>query len=466
MKRRPKNSNYWLALTVLSVSGCAISPERGTLPELAHPDEWTAASGAQTGAPEAWLSDFNSPELEALVDEALRYNPNLQITAARFQQALAEAAITRADQLPVVGLNLDGNRQQISTFGPTTSDGTIFENYNLGFDINWEIDLWGRLSDQTDASLAELEATEAELRGARLSLTAQVTKAWFNYLTATELVKLAEKTVQTYENNTKTMEARFKRGLSDGLNLRRIRSQASSALADLTIRERELDQASRILEQVLGRYPSAELTTQTPLPEPPAMIPPGLPSELLTRRPDLVAAERRLFAAELELSASQKLRLPQLSLTASGGTSSQEFNNLLDDNFSVWLLGANLTQPIYQGGRIQAGIKRSEALLAQAEASYREAAIQAFYEVESALSAEGFLRAEEAALKLASAEADRSEALAWGRFRNGTTEFIDALDTERTAAAARVQHISTRNQLLQNRIDLYLALGGPFDQES
>jgi outer membrane protein TolC len=202
----------------------------------------------------------------------------------------------------------------------------------------------------------------------------------------------------------------------------------------------------------------------TSLPELPESIPAGLPAELLQRRPDLVAAERQLAAADRERRAAQKDLLPQISLTASGGSSSQAFENLLDGDFSVWSLAGNLTQPIFQGGRILANIDRSLALSDQAAANYRDTALRAFLEVETTLAAEQFLRREQTTHTLAADEATKTEDLAWERYSKGTGDFLSALDAQRTADAARSRLLGVANLLLQNRIDLYLALGGAFTE--
>ncbi|WPJ95422.1 TolC family protein [Coraliomargarita algicola] len=452
-------------LPCLLLAACASSPERSRAPEITLPDTWGRKVSDTT--PTAWLKDFNSPQLEALVTEAMRHNPGLEATAARFAQSIAEARIAGADRMPQAGLGLNGTRQQISTFGPSSTGGVIFENYELALNLSWELDLWGRLRDRSSAARARAESSQAELHAARLSLAAQTTKAWLNVIEAQQQLALAQRTAQAYRNNQEALESRFKRGLTEGFDLRRIRTQAASAEADSATRQRALDQATRNLEVVLGRYPSGQFETLPNFPALPASVPAGLPAELLQRRPDLIAAERQLAAAEREQRAAQKERLPQISLTASGGSSSQEFENLLDGDFSVWSLAGNLTQPLFQGGRILANIDRTASLREQAAANYRDSALRAFFEVESTLAAEQYLRREQSKLALAAEEAAATETLAWERYRNGTGDFLSALDAQRTADSARSRQLGVSNLLLQNRIDLYLALGGEFaDQPS
>lgn len=449
------------SLLILILAGCATAPDRSDAPAINLPDSWSAT--ATTGElAQGWLNDLQAPELDGLIREAMAHNAELQRVAAVLGQSTAEARIAGAELMPAANLGLDGARQQISTFGPSSTGGVIFETYNLGPSLSWEIDLWGRLRDLSSAALARVEVSQAELQAARLSLAARVAKAWFNLIEARQQVAEADRTAAAYRQNLQTLESRFQRGLSQGLDLRQTRTLAATAEADLATRQRSLDAAKRNLETLLGRYPAAAVRPGTQLPELPQPIPVGLPAGLIQRRPDLIAAERRLAAASQELRARKKDLLPQISLTASGGTSSQQFDNLLDGDFSVWSLAGNLSQPLFQGGRIRANIDRSASLKDQARAAYRNTALQALLEVETTLAAEAYLKREYAHLAAATAEANAAEAQAWDRYRQGTLDFLNVLDSQRTAAAARSRLIRAKNVLLQNRIDLYLALGGEF----
>lgn len=460
-----RNKTIPLVGLVTFLAGCTTTPEQSPVPEIELPDEWTATQ-TESRAPHAWLADFKSPALHAFISEAMEANANLERISAVLTQSMAEARISGADRLPSASAGLSGARQSINSFGPSATGGVIFEDFDLSLNLSWELDLWGRLHDLSSASTARIEANSADLQAARLSLAAQVTKVWFNIIEAKAQLTEAAHTAATYEKNQRTLENRFERGLASGLELRQTRSLAASAQADVARRGRALDAARRNLEVLLGRYPSSELMTDSEtLPELPSAIPAGLPADLLQRRPDLIAAERRLAAADKDVEAKRKDLLPRISLTASTGTSSSEFEDLLDGDFSVWSLAANLTQPILQGGRIKGNIERSEAIRHQARAQYRDTALRAFLEVEQALAAEAYLQGEYASLKSATDESNAAESLAWSQYRDGTVDFLNVLDTQRSAANSRARLIASHNALLQNRIDLYLALGGPFEIE-
>ncbi len=462
---QPKRIPIAAAALAMALAGCATSPPLQPSPDVELPDVWSSPA-PETSPSTPWLADFNDPALNQLVTEALDNNANLQAAAARFAQVLAETGITRAGQRPAANLGLDAIRQKINSIGPQSIDSIHFNNYQLGLSISWEIDLWGKLRDRGSAALALSEAGAAELLQVRQSLAAQIAKVWFDFTAAKAQCRLAGETANTYRQNQQAMETRYQRGLSNGLDLHRIRTQSALSHAEIETTQRTMDALARSLETLLGRYPSASIAPADTLSELPAAIPAGLPSGLLQRRPDLLAAERSLAAAEKNHSASRKDRLPSISLTGSAGTRSDEFNELLDNDFSIWSLAGNLAQPVFQGGRIRSNIDRSAALRDQALAQYRETALRAFREVETALAAESYLQRAYKQQSLAAEQADAAEKLAWKRYQEGTVPFSDALESQRTANNVQAALINLRNQLLQNRIDLYLALGGPFQDPS
>ena len=453
------------AFTLLLCSGCATVPERTQPPAIDLPAKWTGTAGKNNQPVGAWLIDFTDPQLERVIQEALANNPNLRASAARIDQAIAEARITGAQLSPQSALGLGGSRQRISTFGPQSTGGIYFENFNLDLNLSWELDLWGRLRNQHKSALAQTDASEADYQAARLSLAAQTAKAWFNFTEASAQVELARKNAKAYQETLKALESRYQRGLSNGLELRQIRTEVANARAAVATRQRAQDLAARSVEILLGRYPSASIEASSQWPQLPKAIPAGIPSELLLRRPDLIAAERRLAASEKQLSAARKEWLPRLSLTTAGGTASSQFKDLLNSDFRVGSLAGNLTQPIFQGGRIRASIDRSHSLREQAAANYHNVTLQAFLEVETTLAADALLRRESKQLQRAAAEAEQAETLAWKRYSNGTLDFLNVLSSQRAAASARSAYLTIRNRLVQNRIDLHLALGGPLHRE-
>jgi outer membrane protein TolC len=236
---------------------------------------------------------------------------------------------------------------------------------------------------------------------------------------------------------------------------------------DLVTAEAQLQEArnrvqslARRLEILLGRYPSGQDLAADALPPLPVAVPAGLPAELLERRPDLIAAFSRLQAADLRTVSVQKLRLPRITLTAAGGSRSVDLTELVDPRAAAWNVFAGLMQPLFTGWRIEGEIHRNQARAEEAMNHYKNTALNAFREVEQALAAEEWLRQQEAALKKAVEHTESSQKLAVHSYRNGNIEILTLLDSYRSTLNAQTAYLSVTRQLLSNRINLYLALGG------
>lgn len=465
---------YGPLITAVLLAGCASAPESkvGDLP-VALPSGWTADAVAhetlQGITPEeyggGWLADFDDPVLPELVYRAQAQNFNLQAAAARLGVVEAEAAITGAELYPQIGAGFDGARQKINFaaqgFG-NTNQSTTFNNYNLNANVSWELDVWGRVRDGQSAAIGDAQAAAADLRGARQSIAANTATLWFELIEARQQAELAESTHASFQKATDSIQRRFESGVSPALDLRLSKAQTASALAAMEARKADLDFAKRNLEVLLGTYPSAAIAASPQLPDITRPVPVGLPSELLERRPDLVAAERRLAAQDKRISEARKAFLPAISLTGAYGTTSTQLENILDNSFSVWSFAGNLLQPIFQGGRLTGQLRRAKAAAQEALANYGQASLEAFNEVEQALAAEKFLNARVAALRVASEENAAAETNAMQQYERGLTDIITVLESQRRAFDSRSAYINTRTLRLVNRVNLYLSLGGDF----
>ena len=462
-----------LALTLtaaLLAAGCAVAPPPAPDPPAA-PQRWTAAPEAAAGPPTGdWWLGFEDPTLGRLIDAALAANNDLEAAAARVEAAAAEARIAGAALAPQVAAALDGARSKRNFIGfPIPSpDGSVptstTTTWSGGLNVSWEADLWGRLRAGRAAATAGLEAAAAELAAARLSLAGQTAKAWFGLLEASLQTRLARDTAASRRLTREQIARRYAAGLRGALDLRLARAAEGAAEALLAQRLRQRDAAARRLDLLLSRYPDGRSqTTDAALPAPPPPAPAGLPSELVRRRPDLVAVERRLAAAGLRVSQARAALYPSLRLTGSGGRSSDELDDLLDSDFSVWSLAGGLLQPIFQGGRLRAGVELSEARHREASSLYAQSVLRAFAEVESALTAEGLLRRQATALDVAAREAAAAERLAQDRYRNGLGDYLAVLAAQVQALESASQGLAASRALLDARVDLHLALGGGFD---
>ena len=460
-----KISLIFLGLMVL-LTGCNTPPKdhAGEL-DIKTPVNWTAL-GDESLPPfsSGWLKDIEDPLLPDLIAQALAHNHNLQSVAARLEISRADTVIFGADRYPQIFAGVSGARRQRTGTSGFALTSNRSDTFGISFDVNWEVDLWGRLRDRARASVADFQASESEYRSARLSLAGRTSKSWFDTVEAELQVKLAEDTLESFEDNLEVVEERFRRGISRALDVRLTRTNVAAARSNLHSRMRLRDLEVRTLEVIMGRYPAYKLALASDLPVITQPVPAGLPAELLERRPDIRAAERRLAAADSRLKVSKKNRLPAIRLTASGGTSTDDLSEILNTDFKVWSLVGNLAQPLFQGGRLAAEVDRSQAGREQALAEYGQTALQAFREVESALAAEVYLRKQESALRTGAKEALEAEELAWEQYQKGITDIVTVLESQRRAFDSKRQLLQISNQRLQNRIDLYLALGGDFGQ--
>ena len=459
-----------ITLPLAFAVGCATSPDPSERkPQVEAPDNWSAEvateSAATDPAPDApgWLHQFNDPGLNAVVEDALERNLDLQAAIARLDAARANAKISGSDQYPQFGAGLAGGRQEFilseSTNPPTsiTSD-----SYGFSLDMSWEIDVWGRLRDSASASIADYEAAAADLAGARLSLAGNTAKFWFRATTARQQLALANETVSSFESTVDLVRSRFESGISSSLELRLALANAAAARALKQQRAQELEQSVRALEVVVGTYPGNTLGTVDELPELNQSVPAGLPSELLNRRPDIAAAERRLAGADKRVASAKKSLLPSLRLTGSAGTASEDLSNIIDADYSVWSLVGGLTQPIFQGGRLRANVERSKADAERIYLDYSKTILTAFQEVENTLAGEKYLSIREKELYEAAVQSDGAQRLAEDEYAAGLTEIITVLESQRRALNAKEAYLSVRELRLRNRVDLHLALGGDF----
>lgn len=458
-----------LLLPALILSACASAPKQQTARlAIAVPGQWSSAAATDPVA-DLWWQSLADTLGTALVAEALAHNHTLQIAAKNVEAAQAQAKIAGASQWPQIAAGAGATRSRRNFIGfPIPGQAgqvqsTTSTTYSADLNISWELDLWGRLRAGQAAALADLGAARADLRGARLSLAARTLKAYFGVVEARRQVELAQASLASYRTSSQQVQSRYERGLRPSLDLLLSMTSTSTAEANLHARRRQYDAARRQLEILLGRYPAGRLQTATDLPGVAAAVPAGLPADLIARRPDLATAERRLAASDARLKEAKAALYPRLSLTASGGRSSGDLDDLLDGDFSVWNLIGNLTQPLFQGGRLRAGVDLARSNSDRALLTYANSALVAYAEVETALAAEGFLADQEAALADAARQATAARRLAEERYAKGLTDLLTMLTSQRNAFDAESRLLGVKRQRLETRIDLHLALGGGFE---
>ncbi len=462
-----------LILPLLVLTSCGLMPPLGSkrlkkdaanLHGIA-PEKWAALPDVAPSAATGWLGDYDCEALRVLVDRAIAANPNLKAAAARVTQAQAQTVQAGAAMMPSINGSFSASRSQTPSDQRFSGQNFINNRFRLPLNVSWEIDFWGRVADERGAAKARRFAVEEDFHAARLSLAATTVRTAITLAEVQSLIALAEQNVQARRVQLGIMEKQMERGLDpDRAALDVSLSRADLARAESTIQQRRAtaDQTRRALEVLLGGYPAGVERGLSSLPKLSRSIPAGLPSELMLRRPDLRAAERRLEAALRSESAAKKAFLPSIRLTGESGRTSQSTDKLLVPEAAIWTIASNVTQSLFQGGRILATAKETRAKYEEQLQTYTNSALTAFREVETALAGDGFLRDQAAALASAATEAERAEKLAQGQYEKGLSEVLTLLDARQRAFDARSSLISVQAQRLRNRADLHLALGGEF----
>ncbi|MFQ5524861.1 MAG: efflux transporter outer membrane subunit [Thermoanaerobaculia bacterium] len=462
---------------LVSCAGAQAPETAGTTAALA-PEQWQAATGADTADPAGagvdamWWQGFEDPRLDRLIEIALESNRDLRSAAARLDAAFAQARIAGAQLKPQAGLSVNGNRSRQNFIGLPIpgAEGGVLSNTSTSIgavlNVSWEVDLWGRVRAGRDAAESRAEAALFDLAGAGLSVSGQVAKAWFAFLESASQVDLAAETLDNRRRVRERIERRYRSGLRTALELRLAISNEENSAAVLAGRERLHDLTRRQLEALLAREPSALAlldevesgTAELPdLPRPPM---PDLPIDALRRRPDLRASESRLAAAGLDVAAARRMLYPQLTLTGSTGRSSNQLEDLVESDFSIWSVAAGILQPLFQGGRLRAGVDLAKAGRRDLLARHEGAVIRAITDVEGQLAADGLLASQYAATKAATEAATAARDLAENRYFAGLSDYLAVLAAEASATTAASQLLDIERQRLGQRVDLYLALGG------
>ncbi len=403
----------------------------------------------------SWIADFNDSMLSALVQEAMNANTDVRGAAARLAAAEANAKSSRSALYPSVGLSGNATRNEsISGRIPGSS------SFSLGSNVSWEVDMWGRLRNQADAGDIDAQASSADYAGTRLAIAGATTQTWFNLIEARLQTDLAIRNVATQERALRLTKRRFDGGISGSSDYRLARSALANANANLAARKQIQNSTTRRLEVLLRRYPEDALVTRETLPALPPLSGAGAPADIFLRRPDLLAAERRMKAAGVRVDISKKNLLPRLTLTGNAGSNGGSLTRLFSLNALAASLTSGLTAPVFQGGALKADVARNEAILQQQIESYAGIALTAYSEVEDALDSEGLLAEREAALAISLDEAQKAEERLEQRFSEGLASILQLLDAQSRRINTEGQLISARKERLANRVRLHLALGG------
>lgn len=451
-------------LAAAVASGCALkAPPQAdeirpqALPNLTVPAQWAEKGGAAGAVVNGWIAAFDDPKLDALVREAIAYNPDLWVAAARIEQAAAYVKLAGATLYPQVNVLARGG-------GAMSGDSSGLEG--VGLFASWELDFWGRVRAGREAAQLQYLSAELDARYAVQSIAALVAKSWFLATEARLQKGAAEEMVRSAERLASLARDRLRVGRGDEYDV----AQAQASVQTYRDAVQQLDfsyrQSLRALEALLGRYPAAAVEVAPRLAAKPGPVPVGMPSELLERRPDVVAAERRIALAFFRTEEARAARLPRISLTGAVTSISSELFVLKDRDNPIWSAGASLLAPLYLGGALQSQVEIRTAEQKQAVAEYGRVGARAFGEVENALSS-GFTLDERATiLAQAVAQNERALELANVRYRVGSGDLRAVQQQQIALYGARTSFIRVQSEQLVQRVNLYLALGGGWVDEA
>jgi multidrug efflux system outer membrane protein len=455
-----------LALTGTLSCGCMVGPNYrrpavqtpSAFRDLSDNQQAQAQSQAASYADLPWWQVFQDPQLQELIRTALKQNYDLQIATERINEARAQVAITRSSLFPQVSGNANFTGGQEGTFQ------TKSNFLQLTADAAFQLDFFGKLRRATEASRAELLATEDARQTVILTLVSDVASDYFSLLELDLQLQITHDTVRTQQDSVKLTNLRMDHGVATKLDVLQAQQTLDTANAQIPDLERQIAQEENAISILLGNYPQS-VPRGRPLVEQslPPDVPGGLPSALLERRPDIREAEQLLVAANAQIGVAKAQFFPQISLTGSGGGSfgrSSAFSGLMSSQLGIWSYGANVSQPIFTGGALRGNLKAAQSQHAQALIAYRQAIQQAFGDVSDALI--GYQKLHEVRVRQEDTVADLQESVRLSnmRYTGGTTTFLEVLDGQRALFAAELTLAQARGNEYQSLVQLYRSLGG------
>lgn len=459
-----------LALLICAtVAACVAPPPQPeqtgrALPEQFPTHDRTAPEDASLAisADQSWADVFTDPDLKTLIQNALEHNSDLKAASARVAEARAIYGIQASERVPTLGIGAEGARARIPADLSITQQAETAGEYQVGLGVTaYELDFWGRVRNLSDAALAQYLATEEAREAFRISLIALVADTYLQALEINERIALANKTLATREESFRIMQRRVDVGSSSELDLRSVQSLLVSARAELATLERSREQNDALIQQLTGHseltVPAQARLDQQGLDRD---VPPGLPSELLVRRPDIRAAEQQLIAARASVDAARAAFLPRITLTGFAGTASDSLNGLFRGSSGAWSFLPSISTPLFDGGLTQSNLALAEARKHLAVANYETTIRTAFREVAEALAAHHWLAVQEGAQReLVQAETERVR-LSTIRYDQGSATYLDVLDSQRSQFAAEQMLVQVRRARMASTVALYKALGG------
>jgi outer membrane protein, multidrug efflux system len=435
-------------------------------PSFKEAAPWRSATPQDEAIKGNWWEIFRDPVLDDLQGRARAGSPRLLAAMARVEQARAIAGGTQANALPAVELAPDAARYRVSGNRPDQpskvpgNEDFVTNRFRLPLYASYEVDLWGRLRRARESADARVAASQAAYANVLLGLEGEVAQTYFLLRTAEEEGRILADNLELRRRARDLVAAKVRNGLSVPLDLARVETEVLFTEADMQAVGRRRAELEHALAVLIGEAPERFALAQGSLMRAPPAVPPGLPADLLERRPDVAEAERLLAARNAEIGIAQAAFFPAIRLTGAIGYESAELSDLLDGDSLIWSMAAGLVQPLFDGGRLRANRERAEAAFRENLALYRERLLVAFREVEDALAGLRYLNDQHALIDQAVSSAQRTEQLAEARYRAGLVTVLEVVDAQRTRLQAERQRAGVLNQQLLASIALVKALGG------
>jgi NodT family efflux transporter outer membrane factor (OMF) lipoprotein len=463
-----------IPLLALLAAGCSVGPKyqrpdiqapaayKETPPEAYK--EWKAANPSDATLRGDWWTLFGDPDLNALEEKIDLSNQNLKAADARFAQARALIKVSQSQRYPTIsaGASVTGNRDSSTYALATPKTSSAFANYQLPGDVSYEVDAWGRVRHTIEAARAEAQASAADLETLRLSFHAELAFDYFELRSSDAEQKLLDDTVVTYQKALDLTENRFEGGVAAGAEVAQAKTQLESTKTqdtDLAVRRAQFEHAIAVL---IGKSPAEFTLEPKSIVDPPA-IPVGLPSQLLERRPDIAANERRVAEANAQVGIAHAAFFPQILLSAVLGLQGQSITDWLNWPSRFWAVGPSVAQTIFDGGRRRATQQAAQFDYDATVATYRESALDAFQQVEDNLAALRVLEKETGTQRAAVTAAERSLQLSTNRYTGGLVTYLEVVTAQGTALTNERVSVDILRRRMDASVLLIKALGGGWD---
>jgi len=445
-----------LSFTASLLLACSSTSELDkNIRDIDLPATWQE-SEQQLSVEDNWIQQLENSQVQQLVNSALASNHQLKIQAYNVEIQKQQLIVSGSTLWPSLDLSLRSGRSKNNTLNSYGNSSSI------DLDLKYELDIWGKLSAAEQQANLTFMAEKANFDQRKQQLVVDVVTTWFSVVEAEKLLSLYESRVKNSKQNLDIIESAYNSGLGEALDVYLTRNELNSELTRVSDQRSARTLLLRKLERLIGKYPKGELLVEADLPLLISDIPVGLPSDLISRKPELMSSWYQLLAKDSGLAYAHKQRFPSLSLTASIGDSGSNIDDLLSSSSLAWSLFGNLSAPLFNAGRLEANEEKARLILKQGEQQYLDTLYNAFAEVENAITEEKSLKQSYQSMLAAQENAKVAATLSFEQYQSGLVNYTTVLNAQTRSFDAQSTLIKIKNRLIANRVKLHLALGGDF----